>query len=173
MSKRSGKVASAAILILAVAVIAGPAAAHRGRGAGKKPMGTVTSFDGTTLTVTTTSGEVVTGTVTEDTKVKKEHRGHHSRSGNPSNGTVEDLTAGTFVLRMKLDDGVVEKIRVRSGAPHEAEEPETEEPETEEEAVDDESDGDETETDEDETETEDDEADEATDDETGETDPEA
>ena len=105
---------------LTLTVTAAPAAAHRGKGSGKKPLGTVASFDGTTLTVTTTAGETVTATFTEDTQVKVEHRGHHDRSGKPSHGDAADLTAGTYVLRMKVaDDGTLEKIRVRSAAPHE------------------------------------------------------
>ena len=105
---------SAALVMGSLAVTAG---AHNGKGGGKKAMGTVTSFDGTALTVTTTDGETVTATVTEDTKVKVEHRGHHGRGkghGNPSNGDAEDLTAGAYVLKMKVDDeGNLEMIRVR------------------------------------------------------------
>ena len=129
-----------AVALMAVAAIAAPVAAHRGKGGGKKPMGTIASFDGTTLTVTTTSGDEVTGTVTEDTQIKKEHRGHHSRNGNPTKGSVQDLTAGTFVLRMKVEDDVVEKVRVRSAAPHDdggcSDDEATEEESTEDESTD-------------------------------------
>lgn len=105
---------------LTLAVTAAPAAAHRGKGWGKKATGTIASFDGTTLTVTTTEGETVTATFTEETRVKVEHRGHHDRSGNPSNGDATHLTAGSYVLKMKVaEDGTLEKIRVRSAAPHE------------------------------------------------------
>ena len=120
MTKFRRTIVVATIGALAVAALAAPATAHRGRGHGKKPMGTIASFDGTTLTVTLTSGETATATVDEGTKVKVEHRGHHERGnghGNPSNGSADDLTAGTFVLRMKVDDeGAAEKIRVRPAA---------------------------------------------------------
>ncbi|MDQ3940473.1 MAG: hypothetical protein M3238_03875 [Actinomycetota bacterium] len=104
-------------LTVALGAIAAPiASAHKGRGQGKKPIGTIASFDGTTLTVTTTAGTTVTATVTEDTQIKIEHRGHHARAkrhGNPSNGALDALAAGNFVLRMKVDDGELDKIRIR------------------------------------------------------------
>jgi hypothetical protein len=93
------------------AAIAGPKAAAR-KG-GKKPMGTVSSFDGTTLSVARKNGSSLTVTTDEDTRVKLEHRGRHARKGNPSNGTLEDLVVGAFVLKMKVDDDVLEKIRLR------------------------------------------------------------
>jgi hypothetical protein len=121
MHRVSRKVVLAAVGALALATLVAPAGAHNGKGGGKKPMGTIASFDGTSLTVTT-ADEDVTATVTDDTKVKVEHRGHHARGkghGNPSRGDAEDLTAGTFVLDMKVDDdGNLDRIRVRSAAPH-------------------------------------------------------
>ena len=125
MQKVSPRIALAAVAALALATIAVPALAHGGKGSGKKAMGTIASFDGTTLTVTTTGGETVTATFTEDTKVKVEHRGHHGRHGNPSKGSADNLTPGTFVLKMKTDDdGTLEKIRVRPTAfEHPAETP--------------------------------------------------
>ena len=134
MQKVSSRIALAAVAALALGTIAVPALAHGGKGGGKKAMGTIASFDGTTLTVTTTDGETATATFTEDTKVKVEHRGHHARKGNPSNGSADSLTPGTYVLRMKTDDdGTLEKIRVRPTAfEHPAETPEaTEGDETE------------------------------------------
>jgi hypothetical protein len=124
MHRVSRKVVLAAVGALALATLVAPAGAHNGKGGGKKPMGTVASFDGTTLTVTTADDDV-TATVTEDTKVKVEHRGHHSKGkghGNPSRGDAENLTAGSFVLDMKVDDdGNLVRIRVRSAAPHDPE----------------------------------------------------
>ena len=128
MHRVSRKVVLAAIGALALATLVSPAGAHNGKGGGKKALGTIASFDGTTLTVTTADGNV-TATVTEDTKVKVEHRGHFAKGkdsgkgrGNPSRGDAEDLVAGTFVLDMKVDDeGNLDRIRVRSAAPHETE----------------------------------------------------
>ena len=119
MNKGYRKLASVAVLVLAVSALAAPAVAHRGHGSGRKAMGTVTSFDGTTLTVTETDGTTVhTATATEDTQVKVENRGHR-RGKHASNGSLADLTAGTYVLKMKVaEDGTLEKIRVRSAAPH-------------------------------------------------------
>lgn len=121
MHRASWKVLPVAIAAVAVASFAATAGAHSGKGEGKKPLGTIASFDGTTLTVALTSGETETATVTEDTQIKVEHRGHpvHKKGrdkgqGNPSQGDPEVLTAGSFVLRMKVDeDGNLDKIRVR------------------------------------------------------------
>ena len=133
MHKVSARIALAAVAALALAAVTLPALAHGGKGGGRKAMGTIASFDGTTLTVTTTDGETVTATFTEDTKVKVEHRGHHGRNGNPSNGSAANLTPGTFVLKMKTaEDGTLEKIRVRPTAfEHPAETPEPTETPTE------------------------------------------
>ena len=133
MHRVSRKVVLAAVAALALATLVAPAGAHSGKGGGKKALGTVTSFDGTTLTVTTADGDV-TATVTEDTKVKVEHRGHFAKGngksrGNPSRGDADDLTDGTFVLDMKVDDeDNLVRIRVRSAAPQEGEPAETPEP---------------------------------------------
>ena len=131
MKKLSRIIVVGAAAALALASIATPAAAHKGKGKGKKPMGTIASFDGTTLTVTTTDGATTTATYTEDSKIKVEHRGHHDRSGRPSEGDAADLTAGAFVLKMKTEeDGTLERIRVRPATHDEAPAPDpTETPE--------------------------------------------
>ena len=114
MRKFRTTVVVAATAALALSSFAGPASAHRGKGWGKRAMGTVASFDGTTLTVTTTEGETVTATFTEETRVKVEHRGHHDKSGHPSEGDATDLVAGALVLKMKTnDDGTLDRIKVR------------------------------------------------------------
>lgn len=114
MFRTSARLSVALVLLLALGAIAAPAAlAKRG---GKKPVGTVTSWDGTTLQVTLNGGQTVTATVAPDVQVKVEHRGEHSRGkghGNPSNGSVEDIFVGVSVLRIKLEDGVVTKLRLR------------------------------------------------------------
>ena len=105
-----------AALALPLAYIPAVASAHGGRGGGKKPMGTIASYDGTTLTVTLADGSTETATTTDGTRVKIEHRGNHSHGrghGNPSKGSLDDLSAGAFVLRMKLRDDTLEQIRIR------------------------------------------------------------
>jgi hypothetical protein len=89
---------------------------------GKKAIGTVLTFDPATraLTIDMTEGDDFTGTLAEDAQVKLDHRGHSRRGeghGNPTRGSLEDLTAGAGVLRMKSEDGVVTKIRLRPAAP--------------------------------------------------------
>ena len=126
MQRVSRKVLLVATATLVVASFAASAGAHSGKGEGKKPIGTIASFDGTTLTVDLASGETETATVTEDTQIKVEHRGHHAARGkghgSPSHGDSEALTAGAFVLRMKVDeDGSLDKIRVRPASLHEVE----------------------------------------------------
>jgi hypothetical protein len=118
MHRSFRKLASVLALGLALGAVAAPfAQAHRGKGHGKKPIGTIASFDGTTLTVTLTDGSTATATATEDTQVKLEHRGHRKGHKKPSNGTLEDLAAGNFVLRMKVDEcGELDKIRLRRSA---------------------------------------------------------
>jgi hypothetical protein len=85
---------------------------------GKKPIAEVVSFDPTTmqLALTLPDGTGTTQTVVAGVQVKVEHRGDHSRGkghGNPSKGSLDDLVAGTKVLRMKVKAGVVTKLRLR------------------------------------------------------------
>jgi hypothetical protein len=122
--------------LLVSASAASTAFAKNGRGGGKKPRGEVTSFDMTSmaLVVAMRNGDTFEGTVDPDAQVKVEHRGNHSHGnghGNPSRGSLEDIVAGALVLRMKVDDGVVEKIRLRKKAADPCE-PAAEEPEGEE-----------------------------------------
>lgn len=114
------------LLALAVSATVLPfvtASAHQGRGSGPRAMGSIVSYDGTTLTIELSTGETTTATTDEDTKVKVTHRGDHGRGkghGNPSRGTLESLTAGTEVVKMKSgDEGVLEWIRIRP-APEQA-----------------------------------------------------
>jgi hypothetical protein len=117
MHRLSGRVVLVAVSVaLVLATVAATAGAHKGKGQGKKAMGTVESFDGTTISVDVGEDEAVTATVDDDTKIKVEHRGHHARGkghGNPSRGTTDDLAEGAFVLDMKIDDGHLDRIRVR------------------------------------------------------------
>ncbi len=90
---------------------------HRG---GKKAVGEVVSFDATTsaLVVALSGGDELTANVDPDVQVKLDHRGHANKErerahGNPTRGSVDDLVAGTPVLRLKLEEGVVTKIRLR------------------------------------------------------------
>ena len=117
MHRVSGRVVLVAVSVaLVLGTVAATAGAHKGQGKGKKAMGTIESFDGTTISVDVGEDEAVTATVDDDTKIKVEHRGHHARGkghGNPSRGTTEDLAEGAFVLDMKVDDGHLDRIRVR------------------------------------------------------------
>ena len=103
------------VLVLAALVAAPAATAKPG---GKKALGEVVSFDSSTstLAVRLNDGQTVTATVAPDVQVKLEHRGNHTRGkghGNPSNGSVDDLVAGAYVLRWKFEDAVLTKVRLR------------------------------------------------------------
>ena len=85
---------------------------------GKKPVAEVLSFDQTTLELhlLMRDGTETGQTVDAGVQVKVEHRGAHARGkghGNPSRGSLADLVPGTKVLRIKLTDGVVTKLRLR------------------------------------------------------------
>ena len=117
MLRRITAVFTAALVLGAVAAPAALADGHDGsRRGGKKPIGTVASFDGTTLTVTLNDGSTTTATADESVQVKIDHRGRPAAKGNPTRGSLEDLVAGALVLRLKTDDGVLEKVRLRRTA---------------------------------------------------------
>jgi hypothetical protein len=113
---------------------------------GKKAMGEVVSFDEATMTlvVDLPGDEDFTGAVDPDVQVKVDHRGwaKSGSHGNPTEGSLEDLVAGTAVLRMKVEDELVTKIRVRRSA---EQAPPAEEGEEDEGSTDDAGDGDSTE----------------------------
>ncbi|HWL65623.1 MAG TPA: hypothetical protein VNP73_06575 [Actinomycetota bacterium] len=107
---------SVAGFIGATPAVAGDHTEKTHRGHGKRAMGTIESFDGTTLSVALDDTTTWSGPVACDVKVRVEHRGRHARGkghGNPSRGSVTDLKPGAWILRMKLDDGIVEKVHVR------------------------------------------------------------
>ena len=87
---------------------------HRG---GKKALGEIVSFDAATagLVVKLTSGDELTASVAPDAQVKLEHRGakRNKEHGNPTRGSLDDLVPGAAVLRLKLEDDAVTKIRLR------------------------------------------------------------
>ena len=88
---------------------------------GKKAMGEITSFDPATMTlaVDLAGDEDFSGAVDPDVQVKLDHRGWNKRGGghgNPSEGSLDDLLPGTPVLRMKVEDDLVTKIRIRPTA---------------------------------------------------------
>lgn len=90
---------------------------------GKKPIGTVASFDASSgiLVVDMKDGSRFEGVADQDTKVKIDHRGKSGKKGNPTKGSLEDLVAGYKVLRIKsstTDENAtkVEKIKVRKVA---------------------------------------------------------
>lgn len=85
---------------------------------GKKALGEVVSFDEATMTLTVDlpGDEDFTGAVDPDVQVKLDHRGWAKRGGdhgNPTEGSTDDLLPGTPVLRMKVEDDLVTKIRIR------------------------------------------------------------
>ncbi len=106
------------VALLILGVVAAPAFARRlDRPGGKKPLGTIASFDGATLTLAKTDGSTWTGPVSCELQVKIEHRGnrdHGKGHGHASNGTAADLKPGAYVLRMKVRAATLEKIRLRS-----------------------------------------------------------
>ena len=115
-SARTTPLYALALATMVLALFAAPALAHKEGTGGKKALGTVASFDGTTLTVTMTDGSSFSGAVGDDVQVKVEHRGHKSHGKGhkkPSNGSVADLTAGAMVLRMKVKCDEVTKLRLR------------------------------------------------------------
>ena len=128
-------------VVCIAALAAGPAALAKPKSpkpGGKKPIGEVVSFDveSLALSVELNDGSLYEGEVSEDVQVKLEHRGNHDRSGNPSNGTLEDIEEGAMVLRMKesKDSDLVVKLRLR---PAPEEQCEVDEPEGEVEGPDD------------------------------------
>ncbi|MDQ4124965.1 MAG: hypothetical protein M3134_05105 [Actinomycetota bacterium] len=83
---------------------------------GKKAVGEITSFDRATLTLSVDlpGDDDFTGAVDPDVQVKLDHRGWNKRGGgNPTKGSLDDLLPGTPVLRMKVEDDLVTKIRLR------------------------------------------------------------
>lgn len=115
-STRTAPLYAIALATMVLALFAAPAAAHKDGTGGKKAIGEVASFDGTTLTVTMNDGSSFAGTVADDVQIKVEHRGHkeHGKGHEkPSNGSPEDLAAGAKILRMKVKCDEVVKLRIR------------------------------------------------------------
>ncbi len=104
-------------LLAAAAVPAHAKSSRPKQHRGKKAMGEIVSFDAatSTLVVDLPGDEDFTGTVDPDVQVKLDHRGWKKSTshGNPTEGSVEDLLPGTPVLRIKVEDDVVTKIRIR------------------------------------------------------------
>jgi hypothetical protein len=85
---------------------------------GKKALGEIVSFDAatSTLVVDVAGDEDFTGVVDPDVQVKLDHRGWAKKggsNGNPTEGSTDDLLPGTPILRMKVEDDLVTKIRIR------------------------------------------------------------
>lgn len=120
MHRPSFRTLTAVALAGFLAVAALPAQAKSSRPKqhrGKKAVGEIVSFDAatSTLVVDLPGDEDFTGGVDPDVQVKLDHRGWKKATseGNPTEGSVEDLLPGTPVLRMKVEDDVVTKIRIR------------------------------------------------------------
>ncbi len=105
--------------LLAVAALPAHAKSSRPKQhRGKKALGQIVSFDAatSTLTVDLPGDEDFSGAVAPDVQVKLDHRGWAKRGGdhgNPTEGSTDDLLPGTPVLRMKVEDELVTKIRIR------------------------------------------------------------
>jgi hypothetical protein len=118
-SARTLTVVCLAGLLAAASLPAGAKSPRPKQHRGKKALGEVVSFDAatSTLVVDLPGDEDFTGAVAPDVQVKLDHRGWIERRdgshGNPTEGSVEDLVAGTPVLRMKVEDDLVTKIRIR------------------------------------------------------------
>jgi hypothetical protein len=122
---RAAAVLCVAALTITPAALGKPKSPKPG---GKKPIGEVVSFEDMLLKVEMKDESTYQGEVAEDVQVKLEHRGDHDRSGNPSNGTVEDIEEGAKVLRIKESKktDLIEKIRLRPAPEEECEVEETE-----------------------------------------------
>ena len=109
-----------ALVIPAMLLSAAAPALAKGAGSGgKKPIGTIVSFDGTTLTMQATDGSTVSAPVSDDAQIKVAHRGRkgQEKTKKPSNGTEANLVPGASVLRLKMKCGEIVKLRVRAAAP--------------------------------------------------------
>jgi hypothetical protein len=112
MLKLASRMAAWMVLVVAFGALSTHiAAAKTGH---KKVSGTVTAWDGTTLEVTPANGdEPVSASVSPAAKVKLAHHGNHAHVKNPSRGSLDDLSVGDQVLKMKIDGDEVTKIRLR------------------------------------------------------------
>ncbi|GEP35169.1 hypothetical protein NSZ01_29370 [Nocardioides szechwanensis] len=79
-------------------------------------LGTIDSFDGTTLVVTSVNGFIVSGMVTEDTKVELEEDGE---DGEGAGATTADLQPGVTVAEIEFDDetGAIEEAEIYLTSP--------------------------------------------------------
>ncbi|HYP22556.1 MAG TPA: hypothetical protein VEV43_03195 [Actinomycetota bacterium] len=104
--------------LLAAASLPAQAKSRHKEHRGKKAMGEIVSFDEATMTleVDLPGDEDFSGAVDPDARVKLDHRGWNKRGGshgNPTEGSLDDLLPGAAVLRMKVEDDLVTKIRIR------------------------------------------------------------
>ncbi|MDQ3953108.1 MAG: hypothetical protein M3279_09135 [Actinomycetota bacterium] len=118
LSARTLTVVSLAGLLAAASLPAQAKSSRPKQHRGKKALGEVVSFDEATMTLTVDlhGDEDFTGAVDPDVQVKLDHRGWAKRRGghgNPTEGSTDDLLPGTPVLRMKVEDDLVTKIRIR------------------------------------------------------------
>lgn len=79
-------------------------------------LGTIDSFDGTTLVVTSVNGFIVSGMVTEDTEVELEEDGE---DGEEAGATTADLQPGVTVAEIEFDDetGAIEEVEIYLTSP--------------------------------------------------------
>ena len=118
MSKRFRLMCSLVIPAMLLSFMAAPALAKGKGSGGKKPVGTVVSFDGTTLTMQAKDGSTLSAPVADDVQIKVDHRGRkgQDKTKKPSNGTVADIVAGASVLRIKVKCDEVVKLRLKAAA---------------------------------------------------------
>jgi hypothetical protein len=111
--------AFALVLLLSLPVIPATAKRPEDLRGGKRALGTVASFDPSTMALTLASHDgshTTTATVSDHVKIKVEHRGDHTRGpghGNPSRGSLDDLVPGAFVLTVHTRDELITYIRLR------------------------------------------------------------
>lgn len=85
-------------------------------------LGTIASFDGTTLVVDTVHGFTISGVVTEDTEIEFEDaddEGEGEGEDSDEEGTPEDLEAGVVVAELEFDDdsGAIEEVEIYRAQP--------------------------------------------------------
>ena len=116
MSKRFRLMCSLVVPAMLLSAMAAPALAKGKGSGGKKPVGTVVSFDGTTLTMQAKDGSTLSAPVADDVQIKVDHRGRkgQDKAKKPSNGTVADIVAGASVLRIKVKCDEVVKLRLKA-----------------------------------------------------------
>ena len=77
-------------------------------------LGTIDSFDGTTLVVTSLNGFTISGVVTADTEIEFEDDEDGDSDGEDREATTADLQPGVSVAELEFDDesGAIEEVEI-------------------------------------------------------------